>query len=554
METEKQNLSESIQIHEEMMNRLNMNNCNWRRCASRFINNNNYNSSVAIIGGGMSGLGSLKELKEVGFDDITLFEYTDDIGGVWNYNNKISAGYKGMVSNTSYRVWPYSDYIYECEKHGYSQQNHPEYTQIHQVYEHLSNYTKHFNLSENIQFNSKVTNVTKNKNTKKWDITVNEMNNIHSFDRVVICNGVSYYPQYPQNVNIDDMKKNFYGNIYHSAEIKQINSVKNKNVLVIGNSISGCDAAEFACMNGAKCVYNLYREPRLYAKLWNDKGFSVDPYVSARNNTFAFNEFKVFLDEYGFITPSHDTENLDKLKIALCKNFEYFCKQGILKGIHGEIDYASGNNVYLNDSKPCINDIDIIIFATGFDTNKGLRNMLSSDIINKFYNKNVQKHRNLLYLLTFIAGFETDNIAIVGGNINFIPMIYELQARLIGQIWSGNVKLPSIEKQHEWIKEKLIDYDPYWFLPAIPCVPYVDDIADFIGILPEKNDFPSEYEYMYDKLQNDVYYPSQFRIRGHGSNNENKMKVLQKLSEMMKIEVKDSTEIQAEISGFPARI
>ena len=49
----------------------------------RFVSNFS-KSNVAIIGGGMSGLSALKELKQVGFD-CTLFERDNDIGGVCTF-------------------------------------------------------------------------------------------------------------------------------------------------------------------------------------------------------------------------------------------------------------------------------------------------------------------------------------------------------------------------------------------------------------------------------------------------------------------------------------
>ncbi len=40
---------------------------------------------VCVIGAGWSGLYALKTYIEEGFTDVTLFEKTDSVGGVWVY-------------------------------------------------------------------------------------------------------------------------------------------------------------------------------------------------------------------------------------------------------------------------------------------------------------------------------------------------------------------------------------------------------------------------------------------------------------------------------------
>eukprot|EP01084_Bolivina_argentea_P205537 351101_1 len=432
------------------------------------------NSNVAIIGGGMSGLGTLKELKQIGFNP-TLFEYSNDIGGNWDYKNDKCAGYKDMISNSGYTVWPFSDYVYNTQQHGYSTGNHPEFCTIEQVHSHLSNYAKHFNLYEHIKFNSNVTNINKNNTNNKWEVTIDN-NNTNSFDRIVLCCGTASYPSYPDHLNIDILKQNFAGDIYHSKDIQTIDSFDNKNILIIGNGVSAFDIAEYSCIKNAKCVFNLYRSPRVILKLWqtnNQNGnydYTVDKYLMSKNGMNAFNpqEYILLLDEYGFKTPDIANTPPEQIKFSFGKGVEYFCKKGILKGIHGEIDTVNEKAVHLKNNNEILNDIDMIIFATGYNVNNPYNNILSENIISKFYKPEIKTNRHLLYLLTFIPGYENDNIAFVGANQIIGALTYEMQSRLISQVWSGDLKLPSIEKQNEWIKNKLIDFDPFWYLLLIP--------------------------------------------------------------------------------------
>ena len=50
------------------------------------IPNNNPDLRICIIGGGVSGLIALKTLHEYGFQNMTLFEQHEAIGGIWYYN------------------------------------------------------------------------------------------------------------------------------------------------------------------------------------------------------------------------------------------------------------------------------------------------------------------------------------------------------------------------------------------------------------------------------------------------------------------------------------
>ena len=43
--------------------------------------------SVAIVGGGFGGISAAVLLRRAGYDDLTLFERGERVGGVWNFNS-----------------------------------------------------------------------------------------------------------------------------------------------------------------------------------------------------------------------------------------------------------------------------------------------------------------------------------------------------------------------------------------------------------------------------------------------------------------------------------
>src|SRR3954466_11364555 len=43
-------------------------------------------TSVAVVGGGFGGVGAVVMLKRAGYDDVTVFEKGERVGGVWLHN------------------------------------------------------------------------------------------------------------------------------------------------------------------------------------------------------------------------------------------------------------------------------------------------------------------------------------------------------------------------------------------------------------------------------------------------------------------------------------
>src|SRR5438445_13091925 len=58
---------------------------------------------IAIIGSGLSGLGTAIRLKEEGIDDFVLFERADDVGGVWRDNT-----YPGCACDVQSHLYSFS--------------------------------------------------------------------------------------------------------------------------------------------------------------------------------------------------------------------------------------------------------------------------------------------------------------------------------------------------------------------------------------------------------------------------------------------------------------
>ncbi|KAF3823096.1 hypothetical protein GH733_010532 [Mirounga leonina] len=102
---------------------------------------------IAVIGAGVSGLGAIKTCLEEGLEPI-CFEGSDDIGGLWRYEEKAKSGrpsiYESATSNTSKEMTTYSDYPFP--------DHFPNYLHNSRIMEYLRMYVQHFHLTKYIRF------------------------------------------------------------------------------------------------------------------------------------------------------------------------------------------------------------------------------------------------------------------------------------------------------------------------------------------------------------------------------------------------------------------
>src|SRR6476661_5017953 len=59
--------------------------------------------SVAVVGGGFGGVGAITMLRRAGYDDVTVFERGERIGGVWHHNT-----YPGAACDVPSHLYEFS--------------------------------------------------------------------------------------------------------------------------------------------------------------------------------------------------------------------------------------------------------------------------------------------------------------------------------------------------------------------------------------------------------------------------------------------------------------
>ncbi|CAF1321824.1 unnamed protein product, partial [Rotaria sordida] len=235
--------------------------------------------TVAIIGGGVSGLISIKCCLD---GDLlpTCYEMTNDIGGLWNYDANVIDGKASVMKstevNTSKEFMAFSDFPPPIDYANYMHNT--------KLLEYYRMYALKFNLMKYIRFRRRVIRIEPANDYEKtgcwliYSIDIDEKNEIcEKFDAVMLATGHHAYPRLPTFPGLDKFK----GEKLHSWQYKTPHGFEDKKVLIIG---IGSSAGDMAVELGhiAKQVYVSTRRGTWVYNRVGPNGWPVDMY---RTNT-----------------------------------------------------------------------------------------------------------------------------------------------------------------------------------------------------------------------------------------------------------------------------
>ena len=201
--------------------------------------------SIAIIGAGVAGLCTARQLIAEGFD-CTLLERNNELGGVW------SDGYLNFGAQVQRELYEFPDWPLP--------EGTPDYTPGPVIQKYLQAYADNFEISPRIRFNTRVTRLARaGLPDSDWSITIENNNGEYqeNFDRVVICIGLySNLPNLPEFPG----REEFQGEVIHNSQLKSAEILKDRRVAVIGYGKSASDAA-LESASVASETHIVFREP-----------------------------------------------------------------------------------------------------------------------------------------------------------------------------------------------------------------------------------------------------------------------------------------------------
>ncbi|ODV76946.1 flavin-containing monooxygenase [Suhomyces tanzawaensis NRRL Y-17324] len=383
--------------------------------------------SVAIIGAGPSGAGTLKAMvKEGHYTKLVAFERRPNFGGLWNYTTETDLETTPVPceeptlevqpihkKDTGKYVWAAPVYNYldtnvPKDIMTYAGKPFPEDTPVFphrsQVLQYMVDYSQE--LIPYVRFNTKVVNVELTDD-QKWRVTsrlvVAETNGsavaselpefadtVEIFDAVVIASGNYDVPYIPNRPGMSEWNKKYPGSIFHVKAYRQPEDYADitEKIVVVGNSASGGDLAYQLATGLKRKIYKSKRSENLLPSGKSD-----------------------------LIVDVPDIVNFD----------------------------AETKTLELKDGSK-LEGVGIVIFATGY-----LKSFPFLDQLNKTDKPLLTDGHRLHGIYEHILLYNYPNLAIIGIARYVLPTrAAETQGCWLSKIWSGKVALPSIEEMKKW--------------------------------------------------------------------------------------------------------
>lgn len=180
--------------------------------------------SIAVVGGGFGGVGAIVILKRAGYDDVTVFERADGIGGVWHHNT-----YPGAACDVP-------SHLYE-----FSFEPNPRWTRRYaqgpEIKAYLEDVARRHGVLDRIRTNTEVTQARWDAERGKWMLDTSA--GPHEADVLLTACGQLSIPSVPPIPGLDD----FQGSAFHTARWQHDVDLTGKRVTIVG---TGCSAIQIA--------------------------------------------------------------------------------------------------------------------------------------------------------------------------------------------------------------------------------------------------------------------------------------------------------------------
>jgi cation diffusion facilitator CzcD-associated flavoprotein CzcO len=179
------------------------------------------NRSIAVVGGGFGGVGAAVMLRRAGYDDVTVFEKGERVGGVWQHNT-----YPGAACDVPSHLYEFS-----FAPNRWSRRYAPQA----EIQAYLEGLARHHDVLDRIRTGVEVTHARWEEERGRWMLETDA--GPHEADVLLTaCGQLSV----PKTAAISGLKS-FEGPAFHTAEWRHDVDLAGKRVAVVG---TGCSAIQ----------------------------------------------------------------------------------------------------------------------------------------------------------------------------------------------------------------------------------------------------------------------------------------------------------------------
>jgi dimethylaniline monooxygenase (N-oxide forming) len=422
--------------------------------------------TIAVIGAGFGGLTTAKVFREFGFD-VTVFEKDSEVGGVWSSSRR----YPGLTTQNVRSTYALSDYPYP--------KGYPEWPTGQQVQEYMEGYVDHFNVRPCIHLNTEVRHASLNEGDGTWTLqtVTNGVEESRTFDFLVVANGIFSDPAIPNYAGQDEFKA-AGGSIMHTVDFHDLQTVRDKNVVVVGFGKSSCDVANATVGVSASTTVIartiIWKIPKKFKNVLNYKmllltrmGEALFPYIELKGfekwfhgggnkvresmlgsvQSVVTGQFKLN-DPSVALNPNNSLETITRSTVSLASDgfFDKVRAGTLVVKRECEIVNMAAGEVTLSTGE--ILPADVVICGTGFHQRVPF---LDDSILDR-----VTDDRGNFALYRQLLPVDVPNLAFNGYNSSFFSQLNcEMGALWLAAYLLGDLTLPSQQEQIDHITRRL---------------------------------------------------------------------------------------------------
>jgi dimethylaniline monooxygenase (N-oxide forming) len=320
--------------------------------------------SVAVLGAGPAGLACARWLERCGFEPV-VFEAAERLGGQWNRSSPLSGTWSGMRTNTSRVLSAFSDFPHPEGTAAYPQQA--------DMLAYLERYAEQFDIARAIRFQTEVERLDRCDDA--WLIRSRHRGARREelFRRVVVASGRHICARIPPIPGIETFSGSL--GVVHARQYGGAHRYRDKDVVVLGCSVSALEISADLALGGARKVTAAYRRPR-YVLPKIIAGVPNDHVLFTRAAALAAEGaapeaiaagMKAFVSRvagnparYGATAPD---ENVLVAGISQSQHFLSAVAEGRIV-TRPAIDHLEGRTVYFTDGTT--HEADAVVLGTGY--------------------------------------------------------------------------------------------------------------------------------------------------------------------------------------------